>query len=83
MDSPSVGTDVLLRDAVTVEAIYDADYTEAGWAIEASYAGEYEVREEVLADGAELDAHFSGLGGWISSVLVRRGDVRLDYRPAE
>ena len=83
MDSPSVGTDVLLRDAVTVEAIYDADYTEAGWAIEASYAGEYEVREEVLADGAELDAHFSGLGGWISSVLVRLGDVRLDYRPAE
>lgn len=82
-ESPAVGADVLVRDGVSVEALYDADFEGSGWAIEVSYAGEYEVREEVLADGGELDTHFSGLGGWISSVLVQLGDVRLAYRPAD
>ncbi len=82
-ESPAVGSDALVRDGVSVEALYDSDFEDSGWAIEVSYAGEYEVREEVLADGGELDTHFSGLGGWISSVLVRLGDVRLAYRPAD
>ena len=41
------------------------------------------MTEAVLEDGAELDEHFGDLGGWVSSALVRLGDLRLDYRPVE
>ena len=43
----------------------------------------YELGEAVLNDGAELDEHFGDLGGWVSSALVRLGDLKLDYRPVD
>ncbi len=49
--------------------------TEASWAVEVSYEGAYELDEDVLADGSKLDEHFSSMGGWIASTLVRLGDL--------
>ena len=54
-------------------------------AIEITYEGLYELAEETLADGSSglLDDHFGALGGWISSMLVRLGDLPLRYLPPE
>ena len=48
-----------------------------------SYEGTYELDEDTLADGSILDDHFSAMGGWIASTLVRLGDLtlRLPARP--
>ena len=35
-----------------------------------------------LADGSVLDEHFSAMGGWISSTLVRLGDLKMTFLPA-
>jgi hypothetical protein len=43
--------------------------------------GSYELDERCLEDGSILDDHFSAMGGWISSTLVRVGDLSLDFRP--
>ncbi len=37
--------------------------------------------EATLADGSILDDHFSAMGGWISSTLVRVGDLTFDFLP--
>jgi hypothetical protein len=79
--SPLIGQDRLERSAPTVETIYTQELTNPEYAIEVSYEGSYEVGEEVLADGAQLDDHLSAMGGWISSVLVRVGDLKWDFRP--
>jgi hypothetical protein len=62
-----------------------AEPSEAEYAIEVSYEGLYELVEETLADGASslLDEHFGALGGWIAATLVRLGDLKLAFRPAE
>ena len=83
--SPDIGREPLVRGAPRVESLYgedpdDADGTE--YAIDVSYEGAYELDEEGLSDGAELDKHFTALGGWIASMLVRLGDLRLRYKPA-
>ena len=46
-------------------------------AIEISYEGAYELDEPRLADGSMLDDHFNALGGWVSSTLVRLGDLKF------
>jgi hypothetical protein len=48
-----------------------------------SYEGSYELDEGTLADGSILDDHFSAMGGWIASTLVRLGDLKLDFLPAD
>jgi hypothetical protein len=49
------------------------------------YEGLYELAEEALADGSSklLDEHFGALGGWIASMLVRLGDLKLEYIPSD
>ena len=79
--SPTIGHDRLERSAPTVETIYSQELTDCEYAIEVSYEGSYEVGEAVLADGAQLDDHLSAMGGWISSVLVRVGDLKWDFLP--
>jgi len=83
--SPDIGRESLARGGPRVESLYaddpdDADATEH--AIDVSYEGVYELDEAGLADGAELDKHFTALGGWIASMLVRLGDLELRYKPA-
>jgi hypothetical protein len=60
---------------------YSEDLTEIEHAIEVSYEGAYELDEATLSDGSVLDHHFSAMGGWISSTLVRLGDIKLDFLP--
>ncbi len=80
--SPPLAGEKLTRRGPTVEAIYAADPSEAEYAIEVSYEGFYELDESALADGSALDEHFNALGGWISSTLVRLGDLNLVFGPA-
>ena len=83
--SPLIGNDGLARSGPTVETIYGTDLSEIEYAIEVGYDGLYELSEESLADGTTgvLDEHFGAMGGWISSVLVRLGDLHLAYLPPD
>ena len=58
-----------------------SDLTEAEYAIEVSYEGSYELDEDTLKDGSVLDDHFGAMGGWIASMLVRLGDLNVEYLP--
>jgi hypothetical protein len=45
----------------------------------------YELAEESLADGANtlLDQHFGALGGWVAAMLVKLGDIKYSFLPAD
>ena len=79
--SPVIGDDRLERSGPTIETVYPGDLGDPEFAIEVSYEGSYEVDEATLADGAQLDTHLSSMGGWISSILVKVGDVKWDHLP--
>ncbi len=64
-----------------MESIYGADPDDAEYAIEVSYEGVYELDETALVDGSTLDQHFGTLGGWVSSTLVKLGDLDLSFGP--
>lgn len=81
--SPPIGSERLERTAPTVETSYDDDLEAQDWALEVGYEGSYELDEATLADGSILDDHFSAMGGWIASTLVRLGDLKLDFLPAD
>jgi hypothetical protein len=80
--SPSIGSETLHRCGPTLETQFGSSLDDPEYAIEVSYEGAYEVNESALADGAILDDHFSAMGGWISSTLVKVGDLKFDYLPA-
>jgi hypothetical protein len=88
--SPLIGDDRLERAGLTTEvahpdpAIDDPD-TVVEYAVEVTYEGLYELAEETVADGTSqlLDEHFGALGGWISSTLVKLGDLQLSFLPAD
>jgi hypothetical protein len=79
---PELGDEVLERSGPTIETVYEGDLEVASHAIEVGYQGSYELDEKSLEDGSALDAHFSSMGGWITSSLVRLGDLPLTYQPA-
>lgn len=88
--SPLVGADRLERAGLTVEVSHpdpdDPDDDEPqSYAVEVTYEGLYELAEETLADGTSsvLDEHFGVLGGWVASTLVRLGDLRFAFLPAD
>ncbi|MFA5565398.1 MAG: hypothetical protein WC184_03815 [Acidimicrobiia bacterium] len=83
LEGPAVGRDQLERSGPTIEAIYSDDLSEVSHAIEVSYSGMYELDEAVLEDGSVLDTHFGAMGGWIASTLVRIGDLKFEFLPAE
>lgn len=78
-ESPPVGRDLLHRTAPTVETAYSAELEPVGHALELAYEGSYDLGDKALSDGGILDDHFSALGGWIASMLVRLGDLPLTY----
>jgi hypothetical protein len=82
--SPAIGAETMERAAPTVEIQYD-DTEATSHAIEVTYEGLYELAEETLADGSSsrLDDHFGALGGWIASMLVRLGDMGVEYLPPD
>ncbi len=79
--SPPIGSERLQRSSPTIETLYSSDLASTEHAIEVSYEGTYELDEATLADGSILDDHFSAMGGWISSTLVRVGDLKFDFLP--
>jgi hypothetical protein len=81
--SPLIGTEQLERSGPTSETAYADDLSEAEYAIEVSYEGSYELDEATLKDGSTLDDHFSAMGGWIASTLVRLGDLKLEFLPPD
>lgn len=89
--SPLIGDGRLERAGTTVEITYPDELDDAPpdaapeYAIEVTYEGLYELAEQTLADGAStlLDEHFGALGGWIASTLVKLGDLKLDFLPAD
>ena len=84
--SPLIGNERLERAGATVEIGYFGDGVESPeFAIEITYEGIYELAEETLADGASklLDNHFGTLGTWIASTLVKLGDLKLNFLPAD
>lgn len=91
--SPLIGDGRLERAGTTIEIAYvdpidrdedDADPV-AEYAIEVTYEGLYELAEQTLADGSStlLDEHFGALGGWIAATLVKLGDLKLEFLPAD
>ena len=79
--SPDIGGEPLSRGGPRVESLHAEDLDDTEYAIDVGYEGAYELDEAGLSDGAELDQHFTALGGWISSMLVRLGDLKLRYKP--
>ena len=79
--SPPIGRERLDRSGPTIETVFSGDLSETEYAIEVSYEGSYEVEEPTLEDGSILDDHFSAMGGWISSTLVRVGDLSFTFLP--
>ncbi len=80
--SPQIGDEELTGLGPTVETVYEPDLTVASHAVEITYTGAYELDEKTLEDGSALDEHFSSIGGWIASTLVRLGDLPLSFEPA-
>jgi hypothetical protein len=79
--SPAIGSHRLDRSGPTIETQFPNDLDNAEYAIEVSYEGAYEFDEATLTDGSILDHHFSAMGGWISSALVKVGDLTFDFLP--
>jgi hypothetical protein len=82
-ESSLIGSERLVRSGPTVELIHGHDLEDVEWAIEVSYEGTYDLEEEVLEDGTKLDEHFSSMGGWIASTLVKLGDLTFEFRPTQ
>jgi hypothetical protein len=79
--SPSIGSDELERSGPTIETSYEQAASQPEYAVEVSYEGVYEIDEKALEDGSILDDHFGAMGGWISSTLVRVGDLEFEFHP--
>lgn len=77
--SSDFGSEKLFRSNPTVETAYGHDLSNKEHAFEITYEGSYEIAESALEDGSALDEHFSILGGWIASTLVKLGDAKFAF----
>ncbi|MEX1218562.1 MAG: hypothetical protein WEA11_08600 [Acidimicrobiales bacterium] len=80
--SPPIGARALERSGPTIETIFGPSLTTPEYAIEVSYEGSYEIDEASLADGTRLDNDLGAMGGWISAILVKIGDLSWEFLPA-
>ncbi|HEX6476098.1 MAG TPA: hypothetical protein VF005_02395 [Acidimicrobiales bacterium] len=80
-EGPAMGGDVLDRCGLTVEQAFDRNNDQPRAAVEISYEGTYRLDETVLEDPSSLDAHVGALARWVSSTLVRLGDLELSFLP--
>ena len=88
--SPQIGKGKLDREGITIEINHPTQTDKKSadrldYAIEVTYEGSYELAEETLQDGTSklLDENFGSLGGWIATTLVRLGDLKLTFFPAD
>ena len=84
-DWPSWSQTAYRRWYVEDSSDASAGSPECEYAVECTYEGLYELSEQSLADGSSttLDDHFGALGGWIAAMLVKLGDVKYSFLPAE
>jgi hypothetical protein len=80
--APLIGNEELNGLGPTLETVYDTDLNVVSHAVEITYTGSYELDEKTLEDGSALDEHFGAMGGWITSALVRLGDLPFSFQPA-
>jgi len=78
--SPPVGTIELDRSGPTVTYTYENDQR-TSHAIVVAYEGSYDLNDDVLADANLLDRHFTDIGFWTTSLLVKVGDLKLEHLP--
>src|SRR5580658_1961566 len=81
-ESPSIGTDTLVRSAPVVEQVHEPGQ-DPRFAVETSYQGTMRLDEAALEDSASLAGPAGQLARWVASVLVRLGDLRLAYLPPD
>lgn len=79
-ESAPIGDIRLDRTAPTVETAYTEALEATAHAMEFGFEGAYALDDKTLTDGSELDDHFAAMGVWIASMLVRLGDLPLEYR---
>jgi hypothetical protein len=82
-ESPPIGTDTLVRAAPVVEQIHEQGRSSPRFAVETSYQGTIGLDEAALEDATTLAGPVGQLARWVASVLVRLGDLRLDYLPPD
>jgi hypothetical protein len=80
--SPQIGDEELTGLGPTIQTVYDSDLNVVSHAVEITFRGAYEFDEKALEDGSALDEHFASIGGWITSTLVRLGDLPLEFEAA-
>ena len=79
----SLGAEQIASLGPITETIYDPGLRIVSHAAEVSFSGSYELDEKKLETGTALDEDFATIGGWVTSALVRLGDLPLRYQSAE
>jgi hypothetical protein len=81
-ESPRIGSDALVRAAPVVEQVRD-NATTLRFAVETTYQGTFRLDERAMEDATTLAAPVGQLARWVASVLIRLGDLKLSYLPAD
>src|SRR3984957_15646760 len=81
-ESPRIGADTLVRAAPVVEQVRE-DATTIRFAVETTYQGTFRLDERAMEDATTLAEPVSQLARWVASVLIRLGDLKLSYLPAD
>jgi len=74
-DGPMLGGEGLQRSSPTVEISFDRALANPRYATEVTFEGRFEFDDAALTEGSTMDAAFKELGSWMSSILVRLGDL--------
>jgi hypothetical protein len=86
LEGPTMGHDVLMRSAVTVEQVRETT-DDAGeqvrWAVETTYEGSIGFDEAHLEDPTTVRPMVNELTRWVSSTLVRLADLPLRFLPPD
>jgi hypothetical protein len=79
-EGPATSLGTLERAATTIEQVFEGDETAAS-AIEVVFEGAWTLGDELLEEPAALDEQLLAVGQWVTSALVRLGDLPLAYLP--
>jgi hypothetical protein len=81
--SPALGDESLVRSAPTVEHAFNPELGGEGFSVEFAYEGTYELSIAALEDRTLVERDLAGLAAWVASTLVRLGDLKMEFLPAE
>lgn len=79
-EGPATSLGTLERAATTIEQVFEGDETAAS-ALEVVFEGAWTLGDELLEEPAALDEQLLTVGQWVTSALVRLGDLPLAYLP--